>query len=197
MGVNNMKRLVLFYTAAFFFFAAVANAEWWQDSGHGKYGGYHHSSTFAEGWQRGRAVLWAGKGDFLRSLGRYRIYNQEAYSMLIDNHKKAVHTWWELKDEYKERFRRDHPDYVTREHKRLDMAEDIYDLKKRKEDLMNKGIIPKPRPTQIIINGKSYKSYEEFRGSPDWVQMRNEAAERNKRKPVSKPPTKKKFELIW
>ena len=118
--------------------------------------------------------------------------------MAIDNHKKAVHTWWELRDEYRERFRRDHPDYVTREHKRLDMAEDLYELKKRKEKLMKKGVIPKPRPTQIIINGKSYDSYEDFKGSPEWMKMRAEAQDRHKKKPIAdSPPTKKKFDQIW
>jgi len=193
-----MKKVLAFFFAIFFC-ASFANADWWRHSGWGRYGGYRHSSTFAEGWQRGRAVLWAGRGDFLRSLGKYRIYNQEAYSMAIDNHRKAVHTWWELKDEYRERFRRDHPDFVTRENKRLDMAEDLYELNKRKERLMKKGVIPKPEPTQIIINGKSYSSYEEFKGSPDWIRMRNEAAERHKRKPIApEPPVRpKKFEQIW
>ena len=193
-----MKKILLFYIAIFCCTGA-AHADWWRHSGWGRYGGYHHASTFAEGWQRGRAVLWAGKGDFLRSLGKYRIYNQEAYSMLIDNHRKAVHTWWELKDKYRERFRRDHPDYVTREHKRLDMAEDLFELQKRKERLIKKGILPKPRGTQITINGKTYGSYDEFRGSPDWIRMRAEATERSKPEPVSKKPptTQKKFEPIW
>jgi len=138
----------------------------------------NYSSTAAEGALRGRAALWVGQGVFLRGLGEYEVSHQEAYGMWLDNEHKRILDWWALRDNYKERFRKDHPNFIDRETRRLDMAEAKHALRERRAQLEKDGILLPPKP-QFIFDGRSYASYNDFRGSPAWIKMRKEIILKN------------------
>jgi len=68
------------------------------------WGDYHHASTAGEGYLSGYGRLYRGYGQYLVSRGMYLNFYQDARHRAIINHRDSVHTWWLLKDEYKERF---------------------------------------------------------------------------------------------
>jgi hypothetical protein len=105
---------------------------------------------------------------------------QDARHKSIINHRDAVHTWWQLKDEYKERFRRDHPTWPERQEKRFDMAIRVHEVKEKEKDLIAAGILPPKEPQSFTYQGRTYPSYEAFKRSADWIGMKIESLERTR-----------------
>jgi hypothetical protein len=173
------------------------NGHGWGRGGHGWYGDYHHASTAAEGYLSGYGRLYRGYGHYLVSRGMYMNLYQDAYHKSIVNHRDAVHTWWQLKDEYKERFRRDHPTWPVRELRRFDMAKQVYEVKQIEKDLTLRGILAPRPPSSFTYDGKTYASYAEFKKSPEWAKMKAEAKKRQPKPVAPAPPAKKKFEQVW
>ncbi len=162
--------------------------EFWWDSGWN--GGYHHA-TPAEGYLRGRASLMAGRGIYLRSLGMYRIYNEEARSLNLDNRKKYHDLFWYRKDQWQAR-RDAQPKYIDRYEHKLDQAERRHKLKQREKQLIADGVLP-PKPEPFIkYNGKKYKSYEDFKGTEGWLLMKQKALIREHKRMVEKQHKKER-----
>jgi len=157
-----MKYVIALAIAIAMTFTMPARAQTWRNV---------HSSTAREGALRGAASLRASQGYFLRNLGRYNILNQEAHSLAIENHLKRVHTWWQLRDENRARWHRDNPTWLEKESHRLDMAEQAHALKIRRQKLIEQGVLPKPPEKSFTYNYKTYKSYEDFKKTNDWVKM--------------------------
>jgi hypothetical protein len=171
----------------------------WNRGRHGWWGDYHHASTAAEGYLSGRGRLYRGYGQYLESSGVFLNLYQDARHKAIINHRDAVHTWWQLKDEYRERFRREHPPWPDMKLHQLNMAQKRYDVLQLEKQMIQQGVLkPKPK-SSFVFNGKIYASYEEFKNSPEWIFMRLGAAERQKKKTkvIQEPITKKKFEQVW
>lgn len=146
----------------------------WGGGGGGGWGynGYGHASTAAEGYYSGVARYARSQGAYLRNASRAWINGEIARSMRIQNHRDAVHTWWQLKDEYKERFRREHPTWPERQEKRFDMAIRVHEVKEKEKKLIAAGILPPKPASSFTFRGRTYKSYAEFKNSPDWIGMR-------------------------
>tara|TARA_Y100000034_G_scaffold100014_1_gene123125 strand:+ start:1050 stop:1775 length:726 start_codon:yes stop_codon:yes gene_type:complete len=129
--------------------------------------GYNHASTAAEGYLSGRARLRASSGYFLESLGRYELLHQDAYSKYLDNKLKRTQTYWDRKKVYAENNKR--LTWPQREAQRLDMEMqrmDVLELRaqvaKRKQELIDKGVIAQ-KP--FWIRGEKFNSREEYQKS--------------------------------
>jgi hypothetical protein len=153
---------------------------WRHGGGHGWWGDYHHASTAAEGYLSGWGRLYRGYGQYLVSSGMFLNLYQDARHKSIINHRDSVHTWWQLKDEYKERFRRDHPTWPERQEKRFDMAIRVHEVKEKEKDLIAAGILPPKEPQSFTYQGRTYPSYEAFKRSADWIGMKIESLERTR-----------------
>ena len=145
---------------------------WNRGGGHGWWGDYHHASTAAEGYMSGAGRLYRGYGQYLQSRGLYMNLYQDARHKAIINHRDSVHTWWQLKDEYKERFKKEHPTFHEREEKRFDMALKVHAVKQKEKQLIAAGILPPKPASSFTFRGQIYKNYDEFMNSPGWVGMR-------------------------
>lgn len=177
----------------------------WRRYGHGvqsEWGDYAYASTAAEGYLSARGRLYRGYGQYLVSSGKLLNLYQDARHKVIINHRDAVHTWWQLKDEYRERFRRDHPPWPDMKLHQLNMTQRRYDVLQLEKQMIQQGVLPPKQKPSFTFNGKKYASYAEFKNSPEWIFMRLGVAERQKKKTsnskvIQKPITKKKFEQIW
>jgi hypothetical protein len=148
--------------------------------GHGWWGDYHHASTAAEGYLSGWGRLYRGYGQYLVGRGTYLNLWQDARHKAIINHRDAVHTWWQLKDEYKERFRRDHPTWPERQESRFDMAIRVHEVKEKEKQLIAAGILPPKESQSFTYRGRTYPSYDVFKRSADWIGMKIESLERTR-----------------
>ncbi|MHA1948220.1 MAG: hypothetical protein ACW987_00010 [Candidatus Thorarchaeota archaeon] len=147
----------------------------WGGHGHNGWGRNHHASTAAEGYLSGLGDLYRGQGQFLMAKGRYFIDYERARRLYIDNWQHGVRTWWGVRDEYKERYRRDHPDYITRESHKLDMLEARHELEQRRNKLLKKGVI-QPRPeSAFFYKGEKFANYSEFKNSPKYAELKTDA----------------------
>ena len=128
-----MKKL--FFVFLILLFPTITQAEenkrahhsFYRDGGR-DYGDYHHASTPTEGYLSGYGRYYRGAGQYLRSMGQYLVDLQYARSQEIENHRNAVHVWWQLKDEYKMRFRAQHPPWPERKMRQLNMAKARYEV---------------------------------------------------------------------
>lgn len=149
----------------------------WGGRGYSDWGDYNHASTAAEGYLSGRGRLAEGQARFLEGLGRYQNMHQEARTKAIENHSFRVETWWYLKDRRREReYGRD---YLDKETHRLDQAERRYALNQRRQALIQKGVLPAPKPQSCVIRGHKYKTYKDWKKTADYVLHRLEVAEKN------------------
>ena len=154
----------------------------------------YHSSTAAEGYLRGRGAAAIGAGQYLESLGRYQNLNQEARRRAYDNWVNGVRTRWDIKDEYKARFRRDHPTYPERRMHQLDMIEARALVEKREEEMRAKGLLhPKPE-SAFGYNGVRYKSYAEFKTTPAYKQMIADRDAKAKKREAEKVAEKARYD---
>lgn len=133
------------------------------------------SSTVAEGYLSGAGKLLAGKGIFLQGLGEYLNDYEYARRNYIDNWNHYVHTRWAIRDEWLARQKAAHPDWPTRRMRQLDLLEQAAAVRSRETELEKKGILPPKPESGIIVKGKLFDSYEDFKGSPEWHQVRIEA----------------------
>jgi len=136
-------------------------------------GRYRHASTIAEGFLSGMGDLYRGAGFLLTNKGRYMIDFERARRLYIDNAKHYIKNNWEIRDEYRRRFRNDHPDYITRENQRLDMVVRSYELEQRKEKLRKTGILPPQKASSIGWNGKTYSNYAAFKKSEGYKHFQD------------------------
>jgi len=139
------------------------------------WGDYHHASTAGEGYLSGYGRLYRGYGQYLVSRGMYLNLYQDARHRAIVNHRDAVHTWWQLKDEYKERFRRDNPTYLERQERRFDTAIRAHEIQEKEKKLIAAGILPPREPSSFTYQGITYPSYKAFKSSPGWINMKMES----------------------
>ena len=152
-------------------------SKWGWTDGEGR---YHHASTIAEGFFSGLGDLYRGAGFLLLSKGRYIVDFERTRRLYIDNVKHYIKSNWEIKDEYRKRFRNDHPDYVTRENHRLDMAVRRHELEQRKEKLRKAGVLLPEKKSSIGWNGQSYASYAAFKKSEGYKHFQDAAKERQR-----------------
>ncbi len=133
------------------------------------------SSTAYEGALRGWGALYGGMGDYLQSLGAYENLHEEARRKAMDNWAYGVQIRATMKDEYWARYRLAHPDYVTREMKRLDGLERLAEMKKRRLDVESAAGIERQKPG-FVWKGHRFSSYAEFKLSPvydEFLRLRN------------------------
>lgn len=134
----------------------------------------------------GAGRLAAGVGIYIDNLGRYQINHEVARRLYIDNRSHYIRERWRIKDEYKERFRRDHPTYAERLENRMDMAEKMHALRQREKELIEKGILPEPGKPAFIYKGESYPSYEAFKQTAAYQDMMAEVAAKRKERELEK-----------
>ncbi|MEQ8791840.1 MAG: hypothetical protein RIC55_36625 [Pirellulaceae bacterium] len=65
--------------------------------GNGYHGGYHHASTFEEGYLRGYADLVRSQGAYNYATSLARIKNEQARRLALENQLKATETHFELR----------------------------------------------------------------------------------------------------
>jgi len=155
-----MKTLIL--TAAILFGATItaqAQNPWF---------GAADSGRSAE--LRGVGQVLRGHAAELEALGEFQQRTQDAYGEYLDNIDKRIRLRWAIEDDAKAR-RDAKPDYIDRLEARLSMAERRAAIEKRKQGLIDKGILSPNPKSGIVHNGVRYKSYAEFKASPEYASM--------------------------
>lgn len=106
-----------------------------------------------------------------------RSIDEQTRSRMIQNNYDYIIKRWEIKDEYKQRSIK--PTYLERLERSYDIAEKIYALKQREEDLIKRGIL-KPKPESCFYyKYKKFSSFEEFKNSLTYQEFLIEKEKRN------------------
>lgn len=160
----------------FVLFFAITNCTY------GQYGSirYHNNagSTVEGDILRGAADLNRSRGDYLEGVGHYAKDQADADAQNIKNYEDSVRSWHAMRDEAEARFKKEHPSYVEREMKRMDMLEKNFEMEQRRKYLGENGINPIP-PSSFSYNGKKYGSYAEFKSTLDYKLMLLQAQEKS------------------
>jgi hypothetical protein len=133
------------------------------------------SATVEESILRGAGANLVDQGRYLESLGTYQNLYQEALKKAYSNWAEGVHTRNTLKDEWHARNHGE--DAVTKAHKRLDNIERMTALKRREDEMRERGLLPKVEP-QIVWAGQAFRTWSDFKSSPAYVAMIAERDER-------------------
>lgn len=135
-----------------------------------------YASTAAEGYLSGAARLAQAKGLYLESLGKFYISREQAKKMDIDNWSHKVRTRRQLLDEYKERVHNEHPTAADLLEKKLDAAERMAALRAREDKLIASGVLPPKKEPKFGFGGKTYRDFNEFKQSLEYVIWKHELA---------------------
>lgn len=142
------------------------NRGWWHPN---------HASTVTEGRLNGASRLLAAKGYYLQGVGEYLNDYERARRANIDNWAHYVQTRWVIRDQYKERQAAGREDWVTRKMKRLDNLERIHTIRQHEQKLRDRGILPPKKKSGLVVKGEFFESYEDFKKSPEWREIKMEA----------------------
>lgn len=144
--------------------------------------------------------LWWGNAldptsDRLRAISQSRVDEarrqvilEDARRQRIDNdmeNYKRIESRWKIKDEYNNRQLKkvDRSNdikkvYLDKKEKYLQLKEREFIINQKEQDLRDRGVLPAKKPSRMIINGKEFMSYDEFKKSPEYQIFLQEAATR-------------------
>ena len=132
------------------------------------------STTQQEGYLRGMGAYYNGLGSYYHELGIYENLHEQARSQYLQNHMLLIKQRMELKEIAAEKQKQAREAAITREEEALNMRERRFALEKRKEEMREKGLLPKIGKPSIGWKGHQFGSLDEFKKSPQWIQLQAE-----------------------
>ena len=136
------------------------------------------SSTAQGDFLRGEATYVTAQGQFIHNLGIYENLHESARKQYLQNNMTAIQNRLTLKSQA-EAKKASQPDAIDKENVRLDKIQKMFELQKRKEEMVKNGLLPTPQPN-IKWHDYDFKSMEEFRKSPQYQELMIEVEANNK-----------------
>ena len=92
-----------------------------------------------------------------QTLAGAAVLAETAREHAIANDTDAIRSRWAIQDEAASRQRREHPRWIDRQEKRLELAERLARLRLRETELTQAGIIAPRSASRAVINGVEYQ----------------------------------------
>jgi hypothetical protein len=142
--------------------------------------------------QDGIARVRQATGQFYESVARAEKTHQEAKRIENENWANKVRQRWAIQDEKAKRDAAKRIDLIDLETKRLDAAEKRLALHKRENELIAAGAIPARKTQGMMVDGKNYRTLDEFKQSEDYIVWKDKIADQRAKEIALEIEQKKK-----
>ena len=108
---------------------------------------------------------------FYHEYGIYENLHEQARAQYFQSHVAMIKHRMEMKAIAEERQKQARLDAIAREEAALDLRERRVALEKRKEEMRQKGLLPKLEKSSVGWKGHKFSSVDEFKKSPQFQEM--------------------------